>query len=210
DRWLRSVLVLGLLVGLSLGVIPAAPVGWAATRCVSAATPTPPGCFPTIQAAVAAAASGDTISIHAGTYAEHVTISPATTAPAALALAGAGAGSRFVDGASTGRVVTIGGTVGVTLTALTLQHGRGAAGSGATPGAAGGLQVNGGTVAVQQATFSANVGGAGSGAGSGGGAGGGAGGGGAGAGPGGAVSGNTRGAGRQARRGGPPPRRRRP
>jgi hypothetical protein len=59
------------------GVLVVAPSASAATRCVNPAdTPT---CFATVQAAVDAATSGDTITVVAGTYAEDVTITKALT-----------------------------------------------------------------------------------------------------------------------------------
>jgi predicted outer membrane repeat protein len=83
----------------------------------------------TIGHAVSQAQSGDTISIGAGTYAEHLDIEKNLT------LAGAGAHATVIDGSSSGTVVTIGltNTVAVvTLSGMTIEH-------GSTDGTGGGI-----------------------------------------------------------------------
>jgi uncharacterized repeat protein (TIGR01451 family) len=71
----------------------------------------------TIQAAVDAAANGDTISIPARVYTENVNITGKV-----LTFLGAGAASTIVDGGSAGRVFS--STSDITLANLTLQNGR--------------------------------------------------------------------------------------
>ncbi len=104
-----------------------APPARAADWCVD---PAGGSCFTTIQAAVNAAAGGDTIAIHAGTYYEHVTVNKT------LALVGAGADQTFVDGSGTGRVFEVTAD-GVSFSALTIQN-------GSTSGAGGGINANSG------------------------------------------------------------------
>jgi predicted outer membrane repeat protein len=88
----------------------------------------PSGCsYAHIQDAVNAAASGDTIDIWAGTYAEHLDIEKSLT------LLGGFAGSTIVDGSNSGTVATIGlsNTAAlVTLSGVTIQHGNRANGYG--------------------------------------------------------------------------------
>ena len=57
------------LVVLGASALTVAPGASAATRCVGG-----PGCYPTVQAAVDAAADGDTIALGAGTFDGGVTI----------------------------------------------------------------------------------------------------------------------------------------
>jgi hypothetical protein len=90
----RMTLIIVLAV---LGVSGAASSASSATTlCVRAA----PGCYATVQAAVDAAQSGDTIAIAAGTYAGGVTIDKSVT------IVGAGARQTTIKGG--GPVVTIG------------------------------------------------------------------------------------------------------
>jgi hypothetical protein len=67
----------------------------------SSATHAVPGSFATIQAAVDAAANGDTITVAAGTYAEHVTINKSITLQGANA-GTAGNGTRVAETIITG------------------------------------------------------------------------------------------------------------
>ena len=99
----------------------------------SAATLTVPGDYATIQAAVDAAAPGDTIAVSAGVYYEHVTIAKPLT------LTGAGAGATTIDGSGSGPVLTVSGA-GVTVRQLTVTDG----GSSTHP-ASNGIRVSGAT-----------------------------------------------------------------
>ena len=79
-----------------------------------------PGDQPTIQAAVLAAADGDTIVIAAGTYPGGITI-----VGKSLTLQGAGAGLTFLDGGGTQQVMH--SDSNLTLLDLTVQNGGGSA-----------------------------------------------------------------------------------
>ena len=77
----------------------------------------------TIQAAIDAALPGDTISIPAGTYTEHLTVNKSLT------FIGAGAGSTIVDGGNTDSVFSI--TSGdVSISDLTVQRGNSSSSGG--------------------------------------------------------------------------------
>lgn len=102
------------VVSLCAGMVCLAPAAHAADRCVNPAGTSP--CTSTIQAAVTAAASGDTITIASGTYLEHVVINGKV-----LTLRGGGAARTIVDGSATERVIRT--TVALTLTDLTVQNG---------------------------------------------------------------------------------------
>ena len=138
----RRVLIRRLVLGLALAawLVPThggAPVAAAGTTryvapsgndnsdCSGSANP-----CKTIGYAVGQAQSGDTISIGAGTYAEHLDIEKNLT------LAGTGARVTVIDGSSSsGTVVTIGHTntaAVVTLSGMTIEH-------GSTTGAGGGI-----------------------------------------------------------------------
>jgi len=74
------------------------------------------GCLASIQAAVAASAAGDTITVAAGTYTESVTI----TKP--LRLQGAGAGTTIIDATGADNAIHVLGTSGVTITGFTAEN----------------------------------------------------------------------------------------
>jgi hypothetical protein len=117
-----------------------APTGSDSGDCSASAAP-----CKTIGYAISQAQGGDTISIAAGTYAEHLDIEKNLT------LLGAGASTTAIDGSNSGTVVSIGiantATV-VTLSGLTVQHGN-----AASPG--GGI-VNAGTLTLASSTVSGN------------------------------------------------------
>ncbi len=99
--------------------------GLASARGPNAGTPqratlVVPDDYPTIQAALDAAATGDTVYVRAGTYFEH----PVIDKP--LTLAGEDAATTIVDGGGSGDVLHVAAS-GATIEHLTLQH------SGADP-----------------------------------------------------------------------------
>jgi hypothetical protein len=120
-----------------------APTGSDTGDCSVSATP----CL-TIGYAVGQAQDGDTISIAAGTYAEHLDIEKNLT------LVGAGASTTAIDGSTSGTVVTIGisntATV-VTLSGVTVQHGNAATNSG------GGGIVNAGSLTLASSAVVSNT-----------------------------------------------------
>jgi hypothetical protein len=105
----------------------------------------PSGCpYAHIQDAINAAASGDTINIAAGTYAEHLDIEKSLT------LLGAGASTTAIDGSNSGTTIGISNTAAlVTLSGVTIQHGN-AAGNG------GGI-ANSGTLTLTNSTIVSNT-----------------------------------------------------
>ena len=88
----------------------------AASTCVNPAGSA--GCQASIQAAVNAAAAGDTIAVAAGTYSESVTISKP------LALQGAGASSTIVDATGADHAFLIHDATGVLLSGFTAQNAK--------------------------------------------------------------------------------------
>src|SRR5262245_11253529 len=109
-------------IGLILGVVflalaSAAPPAGASSLCVNHGGSG--GCFSTIAAAIAAAGSGDTIHIAAGSpYLEQLYIAKS------LSLVGDGAATTIIDGNSLGQVVRITATITVNMTNLTIRHGH--------------------------------------------------------------------------------------
>jgi hypothetical protein len=107
------------------------------------------GCpFATIQAAVDAAADGDTIKIKKGAYVENVVLTDKS-----LTLQGAGALATVVDGGGVGRAFTITGTFGVTrvkLADLTITGGQ-------TPDLGGGISCGSAELTVTDASIVHNA-----------------------------------------------------
>lgn len=115
---LRPLFVLAILLVVALCGLWLPVNSQTTTRCVNPSGTG--GCFSSIQAAVNAASSGDTIQVAAGTYSEHVSFGNNLT------ITGAGAGSTIVDGSNSGTVFTTpGGTVAISN--LTVQHGSASA-----------------------------------------------------------------------------------
>jgi hypothetical protein len=116
---MKLVRLICLSVLLTLALAARAAPARAATLCVNPGGTA--GCFAAIQGAVDAAASGDTILVATGTYAEHVVLPSGKT----LTIRGAGATRTMVDGSGTGIVFDIPEGVGlIALSALTIQHGN--------------------------------------------------------------------------------------
>jgi len=98
-------------------------------------------CYASIQSAINAAGSGNTIDIGVGTYAEHLSISTNLT------LQGATAGSSIVDGSASGSVLTVGTGATVTIVDVTLRNGSNSFGGGID---------NNGTLTLNNDTISGN------------------------------------------------------
>ncbi len=132
--------ILMLLGALALGLAPAAS-SYAATYTVCASDCN----YPTIQAAIAAASSGDIISIEAGTYYES-----GIDVNQNLTIQGQGATSTIVDGGGNGIVFTIEANYTVTIQGLTIQNGF-------SDNDGGGIYNNGGKLTLSQITLSGNI-----------------------------------------------------
>ncbi len=120
--------ILAAVLALAALLVAVAPPARAADRCVDHAGGT---CFTTIGAAISAAAGGDTINIHAGTYPEwNLTVGKS------LAFVGAGTDQTIVDGSGNDRVFYVTAD-GVSFSNLTIQNGN-------TTGSGGGIYADSG------------------------------------------------------------------
>jgi hypothetical protein len=136
--WLSVVLA---LLMLGLGTVPATQ---AATTCVN-----PTGtdaCYSTIQAAITAAASGDTINVAAGTYTENLSIFDKN-----LTINGAGAGKTIIDGNASANGWIVYSNSQLALTGVTITNGNGPAGGGGIYNA-GAMTLAGSDVSVNSAS----------------------------------------------------------
>ncbi len=75
-----------------------------------------PSQYPTIESAVAAASTGDSIIISSGSYAENVVINKS------LVLTGAGNSSTFIDGQGIGPGISIVRTTAVAVSGFTIRN----------------------------------------------------------------------------------------
>lgn len=153
-RWmyLIGVFVLGgLLLFLLLANIGTTLAGSPYTVCSS-------GCdFTSVQAAIDAASSGDTILLGDEIFTEMITI------PKSLTLQGAGVYSTVLQAASAPgsapyRVVSIPGGLQVTMTNMTIRHGMMSNGQGGGIYSKSSLRLNNVNIASNQAKFSGGVG----------------------------------------------------
>ncbi|MEQ8763974.1 MAG: right-handed parallel beta-helix repeat-containing protein [Planctomycetota bacterium] len=100
--------------------------------------------YQTIQAAINAASTGDTIEIAAGSYQQGQ-----LTCSKGLTLRGAGSSATILDGDDTNRILYADAISGVlTIEAMTLTNGRSSVGQG------GGLYLRNGTVTIQDCVIS--------------------------------------------------------
>jgi len=131
-----SILVLAVTAALALG-----PAGAASAATV---TVCPSGCsFSQIAPAIAAANSGDTIQIGAGTYSGGFTVTKS------ISLLGAGAASTTISGG--GPVISIVPGVSVTVARVSVS-------AGSTPGfGGGGINNDGSSLTLQATTISGNT-----------------------------------------------------
>jgi hypothetical protein len=107
-----------------------------------------PSCS-TIQSAINASSSGDTIQVAAGTFFENLTITTNTN----LTLKGTGAGSTIIDGSFKTTVITI-NLGSVSISGVTVQHGSLSTGNGYYHD--GGGIYNGGTLTITSSTITNN------------------------------------------------------
>lgn len=149
------------LLMLLFPTLPAMPVR-AATRCVNPGGTG--GCFASIQAAVNASSAGDTVTVAAGVYIEHVVI------PISLTLIGTDPATAIIDGQNTpgDTIPLVNITAGtVTVSSLTVRNGNNGSLSNAgqttvtncvfSGGAAGLGNMTGATLALTNSTLTNNV-----------------------------------------------------
>ena len=141
---IKSILTIPLLCLLALPAATAATYYVATTGSdTNPGTMTQP--FKTIQQGIAAAANGDTIQVAAGTYSERIIWNAKS-----LALQGAGAGQSIIDGAGAGTCLTLADVPSTALIqGFTIQNGKSSKG--------GGMSSTGGSLTVNNCTFTNNT-----------------------------------------------------
>jgi parallel beta-helix repeat protein len=111
-RWkLTRLLALGLVFILLFPMVPPSIV-----RASPGTLYVPSSQYPTIQSAITAAATGDTIIVSGGVYAENVVVNKT------LVLTGAGNSSTFIDGRGIGPGVSVVAASGVTISGFTIRN----------------------------------------------------------------------------------------
>lgn len=143
------VILVGCLALLSAATTMDLPVAVAATHTVCASD-----CdFSDVQAAIDAAATGDTVTIAAGVYPAHLIVRGKT-----LTVQGAGAATTVLDGNQTGRVLVVEPDAVVTVQNLTVRNGRAVAGPSFAGTAGGGIAVaTGGGLTIRASVITANA-----------------------------------------------------
>jgi predicted outer membrane repeat protein len=136
-----------LLLTLTAAFSVAAPVRAETWRVTADGT----GDAPTLQAAADSAASGDTLLVAPGAYAEHLLVS----GKALLIRGESGAEETVLDGQLSGRILTVMGRHALTLEGLAFVRGR--AGGGETNSTGGAIAAYGTPVSIRNCIFRSNV-----------------------------------------------------
>jgi hypothetical protein len=135
-------------------------------------------CSATIQDAVDQASGDAVITVAAGTFTGNVSINPQSpkSKKLTLAIGGAGPGSTVVDGGDAGQVFSVGPKTTLTLSGMTIQHGKAITNGGGgvyslnstitidnclitenTAYIGGGIRISGGSLTLKNSTVSDNT-----------------------------------------------------